>query len=479
MHLPRREVGAFTIFSAVPSVGSGNSRHASHRRLCQFEILAVMFVVACCLLLLPPLIFESLENLGLGSFGLFDIFVRCYGAFSAIVALICFSGVLLKVFKIAMCEHNSVSPALLLLVPTLLVFCSSSVPLFGWDALGFWGSFASENAKFLSEASVGSKYVEYIFPTSVSKFGKHHGELLPNIMMLASGVGGKSSNYWPMVWSIYVFLSAGFIWSFWRAWGVGPVFSSFGTYVLFGTPLMENHLLIHGYADMMLGLLCFKFSACVLFSLRGSTFFIWPIPIFIWSIVTLKNIGLAYIFIIALSFALANGPPLKKKVGKQIARYFPLALIVSLLIVGMVSGGLWGQFAIQESLHGYYITIGGARHQIHFDWALVMRAVSHALLINSSFNIVFLAWVLAIFGILFNDRNFWSGAAKFFFWLSVCILSFFVFILFLSETYRSQSIPGSDTGLSRQLLFLVFSVVSFVMLQLADDRYDSIELNRT
>jgi len=178
----------------------------------------------------------------------------------------------------------------------VLAFFWGNQPVFGWDALKFWMPAAVDLIEVSSQPDSGWE--------SAKAFQHRHMATVPAIYAWSAWVFERLSQQL-LTFNIgfhFAFFLAIFAAYHWRAVTGKRSFSIFGATALLTLPLMENHVLISGYAEIWLACYLAAAATAGVMYLERST--ISNLLLFVGltsSIALLKNIG----FIFALSLGIS------------------------------------------------------------------------------------------------------------------------------------------------------------------------------
>lgn len=178
----------------------------------------------------------------------------------------------------------------------VLTFFWGNQPVFGWDALKFWMPAAVELIEVGSQPDIGWE--------SAKAFQHRHMATLPAIYAWSAWVFERFSQQ-QMTFNIgfhFAFFLATFAAYHWRAATGKLSFSILGATALLTLPLMENHILISGYAEIWLA--CYLAAAAtagVMYLEEGTRSNLLLFIGLTSSIAVLKNIGFVYALTLGIS----------------------------------------------------------------------------------------------------------------------------------------------------------------------------------
>ena len=179
----------------------------------------------------------------------------------------------------------------------VLTFFWGNQPVFGWDALKFWMPAAVDLIEVSSQPDVGWD--------SAKAFQHRHMATIPAVYSWSAWIFGRFSQQL-LTFNVgfhFAFFLAIFAAYHWRAVTGMRSFSILGAMALLTLPLMENHILISGYAEIWLACYLVAAATAGVMYLERST--ISNLLLFVGltlSIALLKNIG--YIFALSLGISM-------------------------------------------------------------------------------------------------------------------------------------------------------------------------------
>ena len=324
-----------------------------------------------------------------------------------------------------------------------LVHQSTLLPVSGWDALTFWGP----NAKLLLQEFYSP------FPQSI---GYGHRHPITVNWILASTAIFSSLNFYIPYWVLTSLLSTTALFCYAQYRGCGR--EAFFLPIFFLTlPLQENHVLLLGYAEVWLSLTAL--GAAILGSelVRTRSKSLWlPYGISLIAMATTKNIGIVYslIFSLATVVVLFDSRPVRTLV---ILLASGVGFCCYALIYGAVKIGFDNKLlmlAYEDSR--WIIELGGTRQFLEINpIGDIIASVLHSLLINQSFQVLTVCFVLVFWQTLrlgaFKDY----ARHRDIVFMSVVILTVLIVASlgeFLTDKAYRHALPGQDTGRSRFLL---------------------------
>lgn len=364
------------------------------------------------------------------------------------------------------------------------LFLSRYLPLFSWDGIDWWGRIAHRVAVTQTIKLPPEAWVNISTPT----WGLPSGSLTGSIEY--SGVFAQSHYHpptlsyvlaaWALIASALDFNVTGVAWLL--AWfsiflvtvglayaqGAGMFKSLLLASLTFSIPILENHALVWGYAEIWLTLFSlFSISFGYIFVKTFQRKYLIATVIFLVAMPWLKNTGLINSLIIAFSLIFST-----------LIRSFSLK-VASLRVLGIASGFCLVIMAFQLSPGGNLLHI-----DIHPEFVIHMagRAIRfstnnaqqvganlvQAVFVNASFSLLWLAFLLIILAQL---RDFFSANRKakgsvyslesvFIVITVVSHMGVYIGGQFFYQYLYESSLPGRDTGLSRLLLVVAPIIMS-------------------
>lgn len=330
-------------------------------------------------------------------------------------------------------------------------YFTASLPRFGWDALDpqWIGRTVDIIVAYHSGSCEGSLFDEL-----------RHSRLMPSIHALEyfqrhSGPEFVILNpYWLVLIASLFFMLMGWVLSVglsvWWAFSV--------SYLLISVPIIENHVLVSGYADLPLTIYSVQLLSCFALSLisRRHWFLMFVIPL-ATLVALVKNIGLLHLIAISLS------------VVSFLLWRWRAAFVVMVLALGAFTAAVYN-FGIDFTLAGNtyrlvpgdpaYVTISTYLYLTEQYPAIeVIKNSIHAFVMNGSF--VLTAFIFALYLGFGASRNAFDQKE-----LVLYCSYFLTFILALSglqlifEKYALiYAAAGNDIGNSRFLMVLSFTVL--------------------
>ena len=384
-------------------------------------------------------------------------------------------------------EKNNVRPALILVMIYFLTTCliQTLVPIQSWDAISGWFAISSKVIAACMENGLNAacevpslkgdaNFAAYInrHPTFLfwhyAIFSNLGSELQGNVGILLAinlcffgtsilmlDILGKSN-----LSSTQILLVA---------------------YAGVSFPLLENHRLLIGYAEIVMLAVGFCFLFAIhLFQVQRSWGAAFSVGVLAGIFASLKNISLP-ILVSILSLALLLKVGKSALSGGLLGKFFLSVSIIGPALLGMLIGSqvaaysevyeLWlggNRFGVDLSGENFIMLIGGYRLGVTInDFYEVFSAFFHAFFLNQTFSIVFLLAVFLGYDVRRAGR---SEMALSMFLPTVCVVGFVFFVVFVPHGL-GHFIPGSDTYGSRYLMFAVsLSVAWWSVSFLSPDR---------
>lgn len=304
---------------------------------------------------------------------------------------------------------------------------ADAAPVFGWDVLDYWGPYAVDMiASWTNGTSPNIALPRLVHPKTVSAF-----IAWPAAVSQSSAAGLN-------LWNIIFLGNAGLVYCFTRILTGNVEISLLTTLFYLTTPLISNHALIPGYAEIFILACVLSASALLTLACTERDFLLFVLGLLLLSCcLLLKNIGWVYVLCALMGciscFLITT---LKEHL------WWAFSFLILLLLVA----GLLLLFSSPQPISVHQFWIGNRLVLISFqDVFLIARNISHALFVNTSFSIYPLAALILIFCVV--TQRFTS-----FIYLPLHV-SFFIFlILFFSQFTNlgfNAATPDKDTGYSR------------------------------
>ena len=313
------------------------------------------------------------------------------------------------------------------------------LPTVGWDALDYW---AEKGYDWLTGVERPDNYI--------TEYRSRHPDTLNRLAAFSASVS-------------HVHASGYFIWGVWGLMSASSVFILCSTAMLISKsyligavigcvwvsiPLIENHLLIGGYGEILLAT-CLLFSLSLIylsFDLRIPVLkgvgVLACLPIFF-----LKNSGVIFGLIpaIGLLFVIL----VRRRFSMTFTYLFLLSIFVLLFYNAVVPEGN-GIVALVSTKSGVKLSFGGYKLSMSsLSLPEVLSNCLHMLFVNQSFSTCFLASIFSGVFII-SSRGTRDGDL---FIVSTCFLALLVALLFHATDYADRvASVGSDTLGSRLLL---------------------------
>ena len=335
-----------------------------------------------------------------------------------------------------------------------LVFMQTQLPLIGWDAVNHWAPKALE---ILRAYQLGAQLEDY----------HRHGPLVssifavPLIVNYEFGVNLPSGSPW------LVFMITGAVSSsvFCRAVTGNSVASSLSALLFLSTPLMQNHFLLYGYSELLLGVaLMIALTLYAEWDAHGHQINIFTCLLIIIISLSIRNTSAFYIASLAAAFFLVSG-------GRQRYRLSALLLLGCIGLLILTPSFHIDRFGVLLALDRSedVLFVFGKRLQIlPIDLALLKAIVDnqyHALFKNASFSVLFLCLCLYLCARATYSKENSNNV------LNVAATAVFVMLLGLSFSQITDhgmyhAIAENDTGNSR-FIVPVACVLSMLVIPIA------------
>lgn len=348
-----------------------------------------------------------------------------------------------------------------LILPTATicyVVLSTQAPSSAWDSLDHWGLNAS---RLIQHHSLGLNthslpfLIDFRHPWTVvsinswAMFFGSEGYLnmrgLPHIL-----IGGSLSL---------------FVFGFCRDLSVSRPLSIVCAYIAFN-PLVENHVMLYGYAELWLACaISGSIVLCLIAKRKRSTKIMFWSVVFAISAVSLKNIG--YLFVI-LALAFNFTVFFKEEIGRVIfsrPNFMKFLSLILLITISLMLGALNEQTLSFEKINLDRIYIINIRSITE-----VSTNLSAALLSNSSFNIIGAVFFVSVFS-LKNETTFELQALAY---AAAIITGVSLLAVLTIDQIFLYSRPAFDTAFSR--LFIPFSQVTALLIGSAISHTNSSKL---
>lgn len=309
-------------------------------------------------------------------------------------------------------------------------FQMSAIPPSAWDGLDYW---------FPRAIGLLHDHAEIYW---VGDF-KSHGDLLPSLYALVIANLRPAASHIVialMVVSLIFVASSGMS----RA-----RLCAFLGMIVCGLPLVENHFLIFGYADLMFGFCICGLTCAASMELERKGVRDRMNCVFIGlasaGVLLMKNTGAIMLICIASGLALT--------------RLFGLSMSVRLAILGLLFFGLLSIIVIGDLEFSKYDSYYGGPKLTLFSYrlglkvnelGLVAQSMMHALIYNASFSVLLpLLWVSR-----FSSSEKAASVSGDLWAVGLCILLFYLLILTFTN-YGLENFIHRDTSFSRFMLHLL------------------------
>ena len=331
----------------------------------------------------------------------------------------------------------------------LLVFMQTQLPLIGWDAVNHWAPKALEISRAYQ---LGAQLEDY----------HRHGPLVSSIFAVPLIVNHEFGVSLPSGLPWLVFMITGAVSSsvFCRAVTRNSVASSLSALLFLSTPLIQNHFLLYGYSELLLGVaLMIALTLYAEWHAQGDQSNVAACLLIVIISLSFRNTSAFYVASIATAFLLVSG-------GRRRNTLFALLLLGCIGLSFLTPSFHIDRFGVLLALDRSedVLFVFGKRLQIiQIDIALLKNIVVnqyHALFKNASFSVLFLCFGIALCARATHFKENSNLALK------VTATAVFVMLLGLSFSQMTDhgmyhAIPGNDTGNSR---FIVPVACVFSML---------------
>lgn len=351
--------------------------------------------------------------------------------------------------------------ALLVLHAAYSVFISVNMPAHGWDVLDFWSRFAAQ-------------FVEHSMNDHTVPFFSDQSPIHPHtasfILVWSTWCGTQYGGGPPVVWSIPwlgFYLSAGLLVG---GWGYNQTKNLNVALVLvlgaITIPLLENHALIGGYAELLIALAIVSGTVLAAMAIQERARSVMAAALFVsFTPIFLKNTGAAY----ALAPLLAS--VFVWSVYPDVRKCLTFAFICGAAAIYIWNNGFllqWADLRLAFDSDDKIITFGLRTLKLMPPpWSELLANEIQSRLLNNSFSISLIAISLCLISV-------WKrGARSITAPLTVVTASF---AILLAQQFLSQFTEyglkyagaGSDTGLSRFSLpaFMLVPIITATLLRL-------------
>lgn len=342
-------------------------------------------------------------------------------------------------------------------------------PLFGWDTLSVWAHNSVHYIQALNNLGINGAELHEMaskHPPTLSLLLAWSG-WLANIFETSTPIVA----IWLLPWvAMSLSLSALCVYM-----GLGRGSTVFISYVLLGLPLLENHYLLSGYAEVWLAAMLLLVAIAVAIALKNGAWS-WVFFILLLSPVLsfLKYGGFLFSFAVALTLGLAYlcGHLAQKKISIAVSAasvYTAVLLLVLLLVFLFIGMPLLDQVLGDQ----FNINIGGVANPVVEglmlnDPLVVITNEVYTLLLNASFSVVFLLLLIltATFLCDFRVAPLELTYMAFCMILPWAVLAVPVAWQLFSEYGLYYSLPTRDTGNSRLSILFVPLVLNCLVFSL-------------
>ena len=326
-----------------------------------------------------------------------------------------------------------------------------SVPIFGWDSLSYWVSSATP----LIEALTGERPFKEITISSLA-FTHRHGPTLP---LLNAWLGWLNSHHGLSTTSVHfgphlAYLIACLIFACWLRATNERVHALLAAGTFLSMPLVENHTIIYGYAELWIIWSCLgALASFVAFDESNNRNFLTLFLICLVALILFKNVGwiiaalIGYSAIGHLAFNQQQAPASTKK---------PWVFVIITTVSFTITASLLAIFS------GSDVQIFGKTLIVEMQsFSEIFRSLFHALVVNSSF---FLIGIFCVGLFLYRTVTLVRLTNEempdvFFIFCCVFACSLLIFYAFFPYGLK-YALPGSDTSGSRILLLLIAVIMA-------------------
>ena len=357
-------------------------------------------------------------------------------------------------------KKRSFQHSTLILVTSIIVantvLIAAISPVSSWDGLGLWVTWADFFLQFEIEAD-GYKGMTR---AQSGAFPLSHPRHPPSVYHLSAFTGflAQSADLirgWLVPWSVIWFLGSIIVWGVVLEVSSSIYVATLSVFLYVTQPLLANHALLVGYADLWITITVTASAACLSLALyKGSPLF-WAIGLFMASaLLLLKNTGAIYAAALILPLGLV-------KLGLTPKNLAGVACVLggafaTALTMGGFDISLHGQRLALIADHPLEIVFGGRALSLGGSpFSEVLGNTGWALLANQSFNTTFGIWCVGLACVplarRYAGREVYSGLTYLCTVIGCILLAFM--IPQLDPQYASvYATPQSDTGNSRFLM---------------------------
>lgn len=341
-----------------------------------------------------------------------------------------------------------------LLVSQTIIRVATS-PVSSWDALNFWARWGESFLRFDLDPDGfrGKTRAEHgVFPMSHSR----HPPTLYHLSAFSGFALAKADlmRGWLVPWSFTWLCGALVVWGFVREVSNQRWLSLVAAYFYCSLPLLENHAVLVGYADLWVTVIVTIAAALLALAIHRSNLPIGALGLLLaLTPLLLKNTGILYstalIFSLVVMFSVRRAP---KLFVTLLAAAFVFVCWLYINGFDVSAGGqrialIWGEKS--QIIFGGYTMSFERYPALH-----ILRNELWAFFVNQTFSVTGLLWVCALVLVIsghklaFNDRRALS------YLLTVCAFLLLAFMLpQMTEQYAERfAAPKSDLGNSRFLM---------------------------
>jgi len=328
------------------------------------------------------------------------------------------------------------------------------LPIFGWDVLSFWGP---KTIEFLTAYNSGLEDI----PIYSIREHRHP----PTVISLQAGAMSLANNSATLALAIpfLLFLSV----TIFMLQGVPIVRRvlcalGFTVITLSSVPLLLNHFLIHGYAEVYIG--ASMLLALVLWQRWFCNSRVWAYAVvaILCALlpIAIKNTGILYSLSVLLSFVVVTVAFSSWSMRTKLAIFslFVACLIAPVLIVYNFDwSATWMGSEFSNDVASKTLWFGGYPLELSYvGFVTVFQNFMQAMFLNQSFGILIVFYLSALLLLVADSKASQREYARHFIVLatSCFFLTLIIFTMpqLISERVNAFSAPGMDTGYSRFLM---------------------------
>lgn len=383
--------------------------------------------------------------------------IESLSLFLAIAALIGFFGV--KPYRsLRIIKTNGEVIAFSLVVFGCFFFAfwiSTYTPAFAWDSLDHWLPEAARLVKFLGNDSSPDFHIQYIHPFT-------------GAAILAWYTFGDCFDSVGIVGFAPMFLIAGASIGFNKYLGGPPELSVIILLAIFAVPLGTNHAIAFGYVDLWVAAAvnmacCFAYILVVernFQSLAG--FMACLVIVFAW-----RNDSSVYIFSLIAALILHKiyaAEPMRRLGISAAVLFFALLVFYCFYRNFNFQSFKLGNYGFQFDGEITYLWIGQRRLIIEFQSLYeVLRSLGHSILVNSSFSVLGLTWLVSFIFQCIGRREDDKHHLILFFMPLVILGVFFAAMAASPFFYKNYAAINNNTGLSRFMLAWAYACLPAII----------------